>query len=263
MRYIKYLVVGMSMMLVLFATSAYASESKPAKPEHVNTVPERSLRLCQDGAAKYSPDVPWWVVCGIIRVETNHGRMNLPGVNSGVNSYGCCAGWGQFNLWLVGTKTLAPGKLRADERPASTWGKFGLDVNRDGWRNVWDPEDAVPSTAFYLQYWSQNSNGGDSCSTETPLHLRRAIFGYNNACWYVRDVMIYARGYKATYKGGMANESRSDKPSAYLALSLGPKPAQSDESGGLDLEIDGETVIMVILVIIGVVLLRRPSIRSF
>ncbi|MFF9212889.1 MULTISPECIES: NlpC/P60 family protein [unclassified Streptomyces] len=32
----------------------------------------------------------------------------------------------------------------------STWEKHGLDANGDGHRNVWDPEDAIPSAAKYL-----------------------------------------------------------------------------------------------------------------
>ncbi|MGV9892075.1 C40 family peptidase [Streptomyces sp. NPDC003395] len=32
----------------------------------------------------------------------------------------------------------------------STWEKHGLDANGDGQRNVWDPEDAIPSAAKYL-----------------------------------------------------------------------------------------------------------------
>lgn len=32
----------------------------------------------------------------------------------------------------------------------STWEKHGLDGNGDGQRNVWDPEDAIPSAAKYL-----------------------------------------------------------------------------------------------------------------
>jgi hypothetical protein len=61
--------------------------------------------------------VPWQVLAGIGSIETDHGRSSAPGVHSGVNSYGCCAGPMQFNL---------------RDGPPSTWDRYGVDGNRDG-----------------------------------------------------------------------------------------------------------------------------------
>lgn len=159
----------------------------------VADIPADILLLCQQSAQQYSKDIPWNVICGVTKVETNHGRSTLPGVKSGVNSYGCCAGIAQFSL--VGYGNTYPGIIPAGQKNPSTWGAFGVDGDGDGFKNVYDPRDALPAAAKYLQYSSERANGGDACSAEIPLKLRRALWGYNHACWYVEDVMEFAKKY--------------------------------------------------------------------
>jgi hypothetical protein len=80
-------------------------------------IPVPYLRLYQDAGRHYGVDP--WVLAAIGSIETDHGRSPAPGVRSGVNAYGCCAGPMQFSL--VGS--------------ASTWDRYGVDGNGDGRRS--------------------------------------------------------------------------------------------------------------------------------
>jgi transglycosylase-like protein with SLT domain len=124
-------------------------------------------------AAGSQHGVPWQVLAAIGAIETDHGRLDAPGVRSGVNSYGCCAGPMQFNL---------------TDGPPSTWQRYGVDGDHDGTTDVYDPHDAIPSAGNYLRTLLQSA-GGD---------IRQAIFGYNHSQAYVNDVLARAR----TYAGG-------------------------------------------------------------
>jgi hypothetical protein len=114
--------------------------------------------------------VPWPVLAAIGAIETDHGRSTAPGVRSGRNSYGCCAGPMQFNL---------------TDGPPSTWQRYGFDGNHDGAKDVYDPDDAIHTAGNYLRTLLRDG-GGD---------IRQAIFGYNHSHAYVNDVLARAQGY--------------------------------------------------------------------
>src|SRR3954471_21027949 len=60
------------------------------------TIPARYLVLYQQAGAAYR--LPWTLLAAIGAIESDHGRSHAPGVQSGVNAYGCCAGPMQFNV---------------------------------------------------------------------------------------------------------------------------------------------------------------------
>ena len=97
--------------------------------------------------------IPWQVLAAINKVESNFGR------NMGPSSAGAI-GWMQF-------------------MPA-TWLEWGMDANGDGVADPWNPQDAIFSAARYLA-----AAGGQ---TDLP----RAVFAYNHADWYVREVLQLA-----------------------------------------------------------------------
>jgi membrane-bound lytic murein transglycosylase B len=117
-------------------------------------------------SARSCPGLPWGVLAGIGKVETNHGRSGASGVRSGVNAFGCCAGPMQFNI---------------RNGPPSTWDRYG----RGG--NVYDPQDAIPAAARLL--CANGARGGRD--------LRRAVYTYNHAWSYVAQVLTLARAYQA------------------------------------------------------------------
>jgi hypothetical protein len=100
--------------------------------------------------------IPWQVLASINRIETAFGT------NLNVSTAGA-VGWMQFL--------------------PSTWEAYGVDANHDGRKDPYNPVDAICGAARYL-----NASGGSA-------DLRRAIFSYNHADWYVDEVLLYARQY--------------------------------------------------------------------
>ena len=113
--------------------------------------------------------VPWEVLGAINKIESNFGR------NMGPSSAGAL-GWMQFM--------------------PETWMRWGMDADGDGVANPWDPEDAIYAAARYL------------AAAGAAEDISRAIFAYNHADWYVRDVLELAQvfagggGFDPTLVGG-------------------------------------------------------------
>jgi hypothetical protein len=124
-------------------------------------------------AAPRCEGLPWSVLAAIGKVESDHGRAQLPGVRSGWNHAGA-AGPMQFGIGVG--------------RAGNSWAQFGRDFDRDGRRSVYDPGDAIPAAADYL------------CAAGAPRRLEAAIYAYNHSPAYVADVRRLARRY-ATGRG--------------------------------------------------------------
>src|SRR3954468_12080459 len=114
--------------------------------------------------------VPWQTLAAIGAIESDHGRSRAPGVQSGVNAVGCCAGPMQFNL---------------RDGPPSTWQTYRVDGDADGRTDPYDPPDAIASAGRYLHALLEHANGD----------LSRAVYGYNRSSAYVADVLARARAY--------------------------------------------------------------------
>ena len=99
---------------------------------------------------------PWTVLAAINKIESNFGR------NMGPSSAGAL-GWMQFM--------------------PSTWVRWGTDADANGVADPWNPVDAVYSAARYLA-----ASGG-------ATDIRRAVFSYNHADWYVNQVIQLAQLY--------------------------------------------------------------------
>lgn len=107
-------------------------------------------------AATTCPGLPWTVLAAIGTLETRNGQ----------NVHQSSAG-------AMGPMQFLP----------STWARWGYDANGDHVANINDPTDAVFSAARYLCAVGAG-RGGSS--------LDDAIFSYNHAWWYVRDVILLA-----------------------------------------------------------------------
>ena len=68
----------------------------------------------------------------------------------------------------------------------STFASYGMDGDGDGIADIHDPSDAVYSAARYLCLWGAG-RGGQA--------LYDAVFAYNHADWYVREVFTLANAY--------------------------------------------------------------------
>lgn len=121
-------------------------------------IPGPMLALYQQAVAVRCPGLPWPVLAAVGKVETDHARFVA------VSSAGA-----------LGPMQFMP----------PTWRAYGLDADGDGIAEVMDPVDAVHSAASYLCH-----NGGGN-----PLLLRKAIWHYNHAEWYVDLVLRHAARY--------------------------------------------------------------------
>lgn len=114
-------------------------------------------RLYKQAAEDYGFGPDWYVLMAVGKVESNHGE------NMGPSSAGA-----------MGPMQFMP----------STWETAGVDGNGDGVPNIMDPEDAIPAGAKYLA-----DNGA-------PEDWYAALFAYNGAGWYVREVLEVAEQYR-------------------------------------------------------------------
>jgi hypothetical protein len=145
-------------------------------------IPRRYLGFYTDAAATCR-GLTWQVLAAIGKVESDHGRSSAPGVRSGVNRFGCCAGPMQFNI--------------RNGRP-STWDAWGTGVVAQ----VYDPAYAVPAAARKLcadGLANPERIRQDPCPQVLgSAALHTAVKRYNNACWYVHEVVTMAGRYTAS-----------------------------------------------------------------
>jgi soluble lytic murein transglycosylase-like protein len=121
-------------------------------------------------AAGRAYDVPWNLLAAINQIETDFGRIGRQVSTAGA------LGWMQF----------MPG----------TWKTYGVDASGDGVADPYNPVDAIYAAARYLRA------GG------APGDLRRAVFAYNHADWYVDSVLKTASIY-GSLPGGLVAETGS------------------------------------------------------
>ena len=105
-------------------------------------------------AAGIEYGIRWEILAAINEIETNYGR------NLNVSSAGAL-GWMQFM--------------------PSTWDTYGTDANGDGKKDPYNPVDAIFSAARYLK------------AADADKDIRKAIWAYNHADWYVDSVLMRAR----------------------------------------------------------------------
>ncbi|HKG42685.1 MAG TPA: lytic murein transglycosylase [Gaiellaceae bacterium] len=152
---------------VVVSTSSLPSAGTPNAPGAVFVPPAPSnggaqlslpaLQQLWTGAGA-AYGVPWQVLAAINKIESNFGR------NMGPSSAGA-VGWMQFM--------------------PDTWRRWGVDADGNGVADPWTAADAIYAAARYL--------AASGVSTD----LRRGIFAYNHADWYVNEVLSLASLYGA------------------------------------------------------------------
>jgi len=115
-------------------------------------VPPFLLSIYQAAGVEYG--VRWEVLAAINEIESDYGR------NLNVSSAGA-VGWMQFL--------------------PSSWRRYGVDANKDGRKDPYNPVDAIFAAARYLDAAGYSDDP------------RAAIFAYNHADWYVDSVLLRAR----------------------------------------------------------------------
>ena len=146
------------------AQAAPARKPAPRQPAPsqaaIADIPSSYLRLYRQAGARNR--IPWSVLAAIGKVESDHGRLRLPGVRSGSNWAGAC---GPMQLGCV------PGS-----RAGNAWARYGRG-------RPYDPANAIPAAARYLVDHGARRN------------LDRAIYAYNHSWAYVVTVKQLAGRY--------------------------------------------------------------------
>jgi membrane-bound lytic murein transglycosylase B len=136
-----------------------AGQPRPSSAA-VADIPASYLRLYRQAGSRYR--IPWSVLAAIGKVESDHGRVRLPGVRSGSNWAGAC---GPMQIGCV------PGS-----KAGNSWARYGHGRPHD-------PAHAIPAAARYLVDHGARRN------------LDRALFAYNHSWAYVARVKALARRY--------------------------------------------------------------------
>ena len=118
---------------------------------------KRYVKIYKAAAKRYEFAEDWYVLAAVGQAESNHGENMRPS-----------------SAGAMGPMQFLP----------STWAEYGVDGNRDGEANIMDPEDAILAAASYLR-----ANGA-------PEDWYAALYTYNRAGWYVRDVLELADAYR-------------------------------------------------------------------
>jgi Transglycosylase SLT domain len=140
------------------------SQQLPVVGTTSGTVPTTYLQLFKYSAARECPGLSWTILAAIGQIESGDGT------NVGPSTAGA-----------LGPMQFLP----------STWARWGINgPGQTGPPNVLNPYDAVPSAARLLCA-AGAAGGGQS--------LANAIFAYNHADWYVREVLGLAARYAADY----------------------------------------------------------------
>ncbi|WP_156755864.1 C40 family peptidase [Actinokineospora pegani] len=186
-------VIGQGVSGVVDALLGSSPTSTVACASFVADIPSEYCHLYVTAAAD-CPGLDWTVLAAIGKVETNHGRLQAPGVTDGENSAGA-GGPMQFLAptftSVITTHQLPPGGASPPSR--------------------YNPHNAIHAAAFLL--CDEGVRRGD---------LRAAIFAYNHADWYVTKILNQAAEYTqaatTTPGTGDCNNLEAPNPAALVAL---------------------------------------------
>lgn len=186
----------MSAALVVIASQQSGAQTEAATlqgnaPVSVDGIPAASLRL-YTAAARTCPGLSWSVLAAVGKVETDHGRSQLPGVRSGTNHAGA-AGPMQFLISTWGGRPKIP-------IPSAFTG-YAADGDGDGWADVYNPADAIFGAARYL------------CASGAATDIRQALYAYNHSNAYVDQVLALADDYAAKAASPTSGPLPAETPS--------------------------------------------------
>ena len=164
---------------LLLPAAAPPAFSPRALVSGLAAIPPRYLAWYR-AAARTCPGLRWEVLAGIGTMDSDNGRSRARGVRHGKNRKG------------------AEGPMQFE--PA-TFAEYAVRADRSARLTPYNPQDAIFSAARML--CADGARGG------TRKGVRGAIFAYNHAHWYVRDVLAIAARYTAAARALSLTACRS------------------------------------------------------
>ncbi len=174
------------------ATGGSAAISGGYRPSRLarTEFPPAYLRIYMEAGRRYGIDP--WVLAGIGSIETNHGQSTAPGVHSGVNGYGCCAGPMQFSIvgspstWdtygIGGDTTAARPRMTPPTRsppPRATYahrerrGTTAPRCSPDAWSGQWPGEPSTASLCSCSRCSAREMIGADNPKAHRGTYERQ------------------------------------------------------------------------------------------
>ena len=167
--------------------------------EALDDIPEALLPLYIDAAAA-CPGLPWQVIAGIAKVESNHGRVFggtvapdgrilPPIIGIALNGENGTLAIADTDNGILDGDTVWDRAVGPFQFIPSSWAIFAQDGNRDGIRDPHNFYDALPAAIAHL------------CPNGVVTDVAEAIFNYNHSFDYVTLVLEWA----ARYTGPLAS----------------------------------------------------------
>lgn len=174
-----------------------------------NEIPADYVSIYRAAEEKYG--VPWNLIAAHHRVETRFSTIDpmvSPVGAEGHLQFMPCTwvGWSHPSCGGLGKGDI-PDAEKTNPDVIAKHGGYGTDANGDGKADPWDLQDAIFSAANYLA--ANGAAEGD---------LRRAVFAYNHADWYVEEVLGFADQY---VKGFVAIERGSGQKTGIEVVDVG------------------------------------------
>lgn len=151
-------------------------------------------------AAETCPGLPWTVIAGIGKVESNHGRYGGAAITAdgtivppiigiplnGTNNTRAIPDTdnGVYDGDTIWDRAVGPFQFIP-----TSWAIFGRDGNGDGIKDPNNVYDAIPAAVAHL------------CPNGQITDIEAAIFSYNHSSAYVEDVLAWADLYTGAVSG--------------------------------------------------------------
>lgn len=176
--------------IIMIAVLVYQNESNTSgvaggEPTELalQMIPAEYIPIYQ--AAEKTYGVPWNLLAAHHKVETDFSRIKV--MVSPVGAQGhmqfmplTWLGWSYPGGNRLGNAAI-PKEVLTSPAAIKKYGGYGVDANGDKKADPYDLEDAIFSAANYLA-----ANGA------AEGNIEKAVFAYNHADWYVKEVLDYA-----------------------------------------------------------------------
>ncbi|SFP94848.1 lytic transglycosylase domain-containing protein [Salibacterium halotolerans] len=176
--------------------NVFPEEQSPIKESNdpsfaENEVPAAYLSVYREAEEAYG--VSWEVLAAVHRVETVFSTMDeleSPVGAVGHTQFMPCSfiGWSYEGCQGKGDINISREAL-TDTEAIEEHGGYGVDADNSGEADPYNVKDAVFSTANYLA-----ANGASDGK------LRKALFQYNQADWYVEKVLSFSSAYENNHE---------------------------------------------------------------
>ena len=203
-------------LVPLLATTTPDSQGQPGvvpvplAPRAVaGPIPVLAWQAYHRAAAGSGCRLPWYVLAGIGKIESDHGRFQ--GARFDIT--------GAVHPAIYGPPTAYGRAMGPMQFIPPTWASYAADGNADGTTDPQNVFDATKAAAHYLC----NAGGADLSGSAAQ---RTAVFAYNHLNSYVADVLAFAAAIIAVLvclgAGTAAVLGREDRTPAETATAPAP-----------------------------------------